>query len=339
MSEVLDLGSSKSGSGSIPTGRPNESPAGSRGRVSRVRESAKEEALMSSRRMRSSTRRLPEPVVRCNGSAYGSCSSDSSGSLSLVRTARLSCRRKQSGVKSVKIVPDGDDVADVLPSSMPVLQKKRCGWITPNSDPFYTSFHDEEWGVPVHDDRKLFELLVLSEALGELSWPTILNKRETFRKLFDNFDPVSVAKFNEKKILSLKASGSALLSEPKLRAVVENARQVLKVTEEFGSLSNYCWGFFNHKPILNGFRYARQVPAKTAKAEAISKDLMRRGFRCVGPTIVYSFMQAAGMVNDHLSSCFRYKECNSNVKRDWSVEVDEIDTLVTSMEQPCLLQA
>ncbi|CAI0558795.1 unnamed protein product [Linum tenue] len=182
---------------------------------------------------------------------------------------------------------------------------KRCDWITPNSDPLYASFHDEEWGVPVYDDRRLLELLVFSQALAEMSWPEILHLRLTFRKLFDDFDPSSIAQFTEKKLLSLRINGHLLLSEQKLRAIVGNAESILKVQQEFGSFSSYLWRFVNKQPLRNGFRYARQVPAKTPK-----------GFRCVGPTVVYSFMQAAGIVNDHLSACFRYHECNVNVENN-----------------------
>ncbi|XP_022874288.1 uncharacterized protein LOC111393126 [Olea europaea var. sylvestris] len=193
------------------------------------------------------------------------------------------------------------------------------------AEPLYTSFHDEEWGVPVHDDKKLFELLVLSQALAELTWLAILSKRATFRKLFDEFDPSSVAKFDEKKLLSMKMNGNTLLSEPKLRAIVENAKQLLKIQQEFGSFSNYCWRFVNHKPLKNGFRYSRQVPAKTPKSELISKDLMRRGFCCVGPTIVYSFMQVAGLVNDHLTTCFRYDECSTDVKKNSTPRLEKTE--------------
>ncbi|XXG45552.1 hypothetical protein AAC387_Pa02g0608 [Persea americana] len=319
--------------------RPGSAQAVKRtGVSSRVRESGKEASSRNSMRTRVPKNHLSDSVFRCNVSADGSCSSDSSGSFSSVRSGSFRGRRKQNGLKCGKVAPDGFERLEKL-KSVSSMEKKRCGWITPSSDPLYVSFHDEEWGVPVHDDAKLFELLVLSEALGELSWPTILSKRDTFRKLFDNFDPVSIAEFSEKKILSLAGSGSALLSEPKLRAIVENARQILKVKEEFGSFSNYCWRFVNHKPIVNGFRYARNVPVKTPKAEVISKDMMKRGFRCVGPTIVYSFMQAAGIVNDHISSCFRYKECHPNVKKDCAAEVEEMDKLVKSAEQACLLQA
>lgn len=178
-----------------------------------------------------------------------------------------------------------------------------------SADPCYSAFHDEEWGVPVHDDRKLFELLVLSGALAELTWPAILNKRDIFREVFMDFDPVSVSKLSEKKIIAPGSPSSSLLSEQKLRGVIENARQILKIIEEFGSFDKYCWSFVNHKPILSRFRYSRQVPVKTSKADAISKDLVRRGFRSVGPTVVYTFMQVSGMTNDHLISCYRFAEC------------------------------
>ncbi|KAG6770174.1 hypothetical protein POTOM_025846 [Populus tomentosa] len=176
-------------------------------------------------------------------------------------------------------------------------------------DPCYTTFHDEEWGLPVHDDRKLFELLVLSGALAELTWPAILSKRHMFREVFADFDPIAVSKFNEKKIIAPGSTAASLLSELKLRAIIENARQISKVIDEFGSFDKYIWSFVNYKPIVSRFRYPRQVPVKTPKADAISKDLVRRGFRSVGPTVIYSFMQVAGVTNDHLISCFRFQEC------------------------------
>uniref|UniRef100_A0A0D9VQT2 Uncharacterized protein n=1 Tax=Leersia perrieri TaxID=77586 RepID=A0A0D9VQT2_9ORYZ len=197
----------------------------------------------------------------------------------------------------------------------PELGKTRCSWITANSEPLYVAFHDEEWGVPVHEDQKLFELLTLSQALAELTWPTILNKREELRDMFDGFNYASVSEFTDKKINSLsKSNGNMLLSEQKIRAVVTNAKQIHKVIQDFGSFSHYCWSFVNHKPLKSNFRYSRQVPIKTPKSEAISKDLMRRGFQCVGPTTIYSFMQVAGIVNDHLSCCFRYQDCRDSKK-------------------------
>ncbi|CAN6290333.1 unnamed protein product [Urochloa humidicola] len=199
-----------------------------------------------------------------------------------------------------------------LPPVGPGVGRVRCSWITSNSDPLYVAFHDEEWGVPVHDDRTLFELLTLSQALAELTWPTILSKREEFREMFDGFNSASVSEFTEKKINMLRSNGCVMLSEQKIRAVVTNAKQMQKVVKEFGSFSNYCWSFVSHKPVTNCFRYARQVPTKTPKAEAISRDLMRRGFHCVGPTTIYSFMQVAGIVNDHLPCCFRFKACSKH---------------------------
>ncbi|CAN1190749.1 Probable GMP synthase [glutamine-hydrolyzing] [Linum perenne] len=188
--------------------------------------------------------------------------------------------------------------------------KKRCPWITATTEPSYVAFHDEEWGVPVHDDRKLFELLSLSGALAELSWPAILDKRQMFREIFLDFDPITVSKLNEKKIVMAGSQASSLLSEQKLRSILENARQICKVRAEFGSFDKYIWNFVNQKATNNLFRYTRQVPVKTSKAEVISKDLVRRGFRCVGPTVIYSFMQVTGLTNDHLISCFRHHECS-----------------------------
>ncbi|KAH9621692.1 hypothetical protein KSS87_015235 [Heliosperma pusillum] len=181
-------------------------------------------------------------------------------------------------------------------------------WFVFSTHPSYVSFHDEEWGVPEHDDNKLFELLSLSVALAELTWPVILNKRSIFKEVFLGFDPISISKSNEKKICGPGTPGSSLLSEMKLRNIFENARQVCKIKSEFGSFDKYIWGFMNQNPIVNKFRYSRQVPAKTSKADLISKDLVRRGFRGVGPTVVYSFMQAAGLTNDHLITCFRFRE-------------------------------
>lgn len=258
----------------------------------------------------SSVLRRHEQLLHSNLSLNASCSSDAStDSLNsrastgrLIRSNSAGSRRKPSLSKARSVVSDSG--LDLLPDGF--QPKKKCAWVTPSTEPCYAAFHDEEWGVPVHDDKKLFELLVLSTALSELTWPAILSKRHLFRDIFSNFDPVSVSKLNEKK---LSAAGSSLLSEMKLRSIVENARQVLKVIDEFGTFDNYIWSFVNHKPIVSKFRYPRQVPAKTPKADSISKDMVRRGFRSVGPTVVYSFMQVAGITNDHLTSCFRFLEC------------------------------
>ncbi|KAJ8768292.1 hypothetical protein K2173_021232 [Erythroxylum novogranatense] len=259
--------------------------------------------------------RRHEQLLHSNLSLNASCSSDAStdsfhsraSTGRLTRSYSLCSRRKQYASKPRSVVSDGS--LESPPSSDGSQSKKSCAWVTPTTDPCYVAFHDEEWGVPMHDDKKLFELLVLSGALAELSWPVILSKRQIFREAFMDFDPVAVSKLNEKKVTAPGSSASSLLSEPKLRAIIENARQICKVIDEFGSFNNYVWSFVNYKPVLSRFRYPRQVPVKTPKADAISKDLVRRGFRSVGPTVIYSFMQVAGITNDHLISCFRFQEC------------------------------
>lgn len=258
--------------------------------------------------------RRHEQLLHSNLSLNASCSSDAStdsfrsraSTGRLIRSNSMGSRRKPYPSKPRSIASDGS-----LESPPPdgVQTKKRCAWVTPNTDPCYAAYHDEEWGVPVHDDKKLFELLVFSGALAELTWPTILSKKHIFREVFADFDPVAVSKLNEKKMIGPGSTASSLLSELKLRSIIENARQISKVIDEFGSFEKYIWSFVNHKPIVSRFRYPRQVPVKTPKADVISKDLVRRGFRCVGPTVIYSFMQVAGITNDHLISCFRFQEC------------------------------
>ncbi|XP_050272287.1 uncharacterized protein LOC126715627 [Quercus robur] len=257
--------------------------------------------------------RRHEQLLHSNLSLNASCSSDAStdsfhsraSTGRLTRSNSMGTRRKPYASKPRSVASDSG-----LESPPDGLQtKKRCAWVTPNTDPSYAAFHDEEWGVPVHDDKKLFELLVLSSALAELPWPTILSKRHIFREVFTDFDPVTVSKLNEKKILAPGSTAVSLLSELKLRSIIENARQISKVIDEFGSFDKYIWSFVNHKPIVSRFRYPRLVPAKTPKADVISKDLVRRGFRCVSPTVIYSFMQVAGLTNDHLIGCFRFQEC------------------------------
>uniref|UniRef100_A0A6N2MU54 Uncharacterized protein n=1 Tax=Salix viminalis TaxID=40686 RepID=A0A6N2MU54_SALVM len=263
----------------------------------------------------SSVLRRHEQLLHSNLSLNASCSSDAStdsfhsraSTGRLIRSNSVGNRKKQHVSKPRSVVSDRG--LESPPSSDGSQSKKSCAWVTPNTDPCYTAFHDEEWGLPVHDDRKLFELLVLSGALAELTWPAILSKRHMFREVFADFDPIAVSKFNEKKIIAPGSTATSLLSELKLRATIENARQISKVIDEFGSFDKYIWSFVNYKPIVSRFRYPRQVPVKTPKADSISKDLVRRGFRCVGPTVIYSFMQVAGVTNDHLTSCFRFQEC------------------------------
>lgn len=189
----------------------------------------------------------------------------------------------------------------------------RCEWS--GTDPLYVKYHDEEWGVPVHNDAKLFEFLVLEGAQAGLSWLTILRKRENYRKAFDNFDAQKIARYGDKQFARLMNDAGIVRNRLKIQATIDNARAFLKVQDEFASFDKYIWGFVNHKPIVNQWETLREIPAKTPLSETISKDLLKRGFRFVGPTIVYAHMQATGMVNDHVVSCFRYKPLKTLAKR------------------------
>ncbi len=182
----------------------------------------------------------------------------------------------------------------------------RCAWA--GTDPLYVSYHDTEWGVPVHDDRLLFEFLVLEGAQAGLSWITILRKRENYRAAFDHFDPQLVARYDEKRVAELLANPGIVRNRRKIEAAIQNARALLAVQEEFGSFDAYIWQFVGGKPLINAWTTMAQIPAETAESRAMSKDLIRRGFRFVGPTICYAHMQATGMVNDHTVDCFRYRE-------------------------------
>lgn len=184
----------------------------------------------------------------------------------------------------------------------------RCGW--QGTDPLYIQYHDEEWGVPLHDERRLFEMLILEGAQAGLSWITVLRKREAYRKAFDNFDPKKVARYDDKKIAQLLANPGIIRNRAKVNAAVGNAQAYLAVQKEFGSFDAYIWQFVGGKPIQNKRKTLRDIPAETDESRAMSKDLKKRGFRFVGPTICYAHMQATGMVNDHLVGCFRYKEVN-----------------------------
>ena len=182
----------------------------------------------------------------------------------------------------------------------------RCSWA--NSSDAMKEYHDKEWCTPIHDDQTLFEFLILEGAQAGLSWATILKKRENFRKAFDNFDFNKISKYDNQKIEELLNDKGIIRNRLKIESVIHNAKAFLKVQSEFGSFNTYIWNFINHKTITNKFEKLEELPSKTEESEFISKDLKKHGFKFVGPTIIYSFMQAIGMVNDHLIDCFRYNE-------------------------------
>ena len=184
--------------------------------------------------------------------------------------------------------------------------KNRCPW--PSDDKLMIKYHDKEWGVPLHNDKKIFEFLVLEGFQAGLSWKTILHKRENFRRAFDNFDFNKIAKYNKRKINSLLKDAGIIRNKLKIEGAVTNAIAFLKVRKEFGTFNNYIWSFVGGKPILNKFKSLKELPAKTKLSDKISDDLRKRGFKFVGSTIVYAHMQATGMVNDHVVECFRYRE-------------------------------
>lgn len=184
--------------------------------------------------------------------------------------------------------------------------KTRCAWT--GNDPLYVEYHDREWGVPVHDDRILFEFLILEGAQAGLSWITILRKRENYRQAFDNFDPVRIAEYDEQKIQDLLNNSGIVRNRLKIAAAIQNARCFLEVQQEFGSFDRYIWQFVGGEALQNSWSSLAEVPAKTAESDAMSKDLRRRGFKFVGSTICYAYMQAVGMVQDHTRDCFRFAE-------------------------------
>lgn len=183
---------------------------------------------------------------------------------------------------------------------------KRCEWC--GDDPLYVDYHDKEWGVPLHDDQLLFEFLLLEGAQAGLSWITILRKRENYRKAFDHFDPVKISRYSDKKIEKLLQDPGIVRNKLKVNAAVTNAKAFLETQKEFGTFDKYIWGFVGGKPIQNRFKTIQDIPASTDVSDVMSKNLKKRGFKFVGSTICYAFMQATGMVNDHITSCFRYKE-------------------------------
>ena len=184
--------------------------------------------------------------------------------------------------------------------------KTRCSWA--GADPLYIEYHDKEWGVPIHDDRRLFEFLILEGAQAGLSWLTILKKRPNYRKAFDNFEPLKVAAYTPRKIKELIADAGIIRNRLKIEAAVQNAGSFLAVQQEFGSFDKYIWQFVGGKPLKNNWQTIAQIPAQTDASNAMSADLKKRGFKFVGPTICYAFMQATGLVNDHTVHCFRYNE-------------------------------
>lgn len=186
-------------------------------------------------------------------------------------------------------------------------QPARCEWCL--KDDLYTRYHDEEWGVPLHDDTLLFEFLILETMQAGLSWHTILKRRDSFRNAYKMFDAEKVARFNDKDVQRLMNDAGIIRNRLKVAASIRNAQKYLKIQEEFGSFDSYVWRFTDGKPILNKWRKMSEIPATSKESDALSKDLYQRGFGFVGSTIVYAHMQATGMVNDHLTSCFRYTEC------------------------------
>lgn len=184
---------------------------------------------------------------------------------------------------------------------------KRCDWV-PQADPLYLKYHDEEWGVPVHEDRLLFEFLILEGAQAGLSWSTILKKRENYRQAFDHFDARKIARYDDRKIQALLSDPGIVRNRLKIQATIQNARAFLAVQKEFGSFDAYIWQFVGGKPKVNAWKSLKEIPPKTPESDAMSKDLLKRSFKFVGSTICYAFMQAVGLVNDHTVDCFRYRQ-------------------------------
>lgn len=185
------------------------------------------------------------------------------------------------------------------------MEVKRCQWAL-SGDELYLRYHDEEWGVPVYDDRKHFEFLILEAAQAGLSWRTVLNKREGYRKAFADWDAQKVARYSQKKIEELLLNPAIIRNRLKVESSVNNAQRFLEVQEEFGSFDNYIWRFVDGKPVLNAWKELKEIPPKTALSDAVSKDLKKRGFKFVGSTVIYAHLQATGVVNDHTVDCFRY---------------------------------
>lgn len=280
-------------------------------------ESLKRDSVMSnggSAKVRGSLERKKSKSFK-EGESYPSwLITEAPGSIAAVRREQVAA---QQALRKLKIAHYGRSkstltnftsskvVPLVHPSPHPHPQ--RCSFITPTSDPIYVAYHDEEWGVPVHDDKTLFELLTLSGAQVGSDWTSTLRKRHDFRKAFMEFEAEAVAKISEKEMNEISTEYKIEMS--KVRGIVENATKILEIKKNFGSLEKYIWGFVNHKPISTNYKFGHKIPVKTSKSESISKDMVRRGFRYVGPTVVHSFMQAAGLTNDHLLTCYRHIPC------------------------------
>ena len=193
------------------------------------------------------------------------------------------------------------------------MKKDRCQWA--ESDPLYITYHDKEWGKPVYDDQTLFEFLILEGMQAGLSWITILRKRENYRNALDNFDATKIARYTSARKEKLMQNEGIIRNRLKIEAIVGNAKAYLEVKKEFGSFAKYIWGFVDNRPVINKFKRMGEIPAETETARIMSKDLKKRGFKFVGPTICYAFMQAVGMVNDHMTDCFRYKEVQKYIRK------------------------
>ena len=195
-----------------------------------------------------------------------------------------------------------------------MLEVRRCAWVN-LADPLMLAYHDREWGVPVHDDRTHFEFLILEGAQAGLSWSTILNRREGYRRAFSDFDPEKVARYTASRVEKLIADAGIIRNRMKIAAAIQNAGAFLAVQEAFGSFDHYIWRFVDGRPKINAWPSLKDIPAQTSVSQAISKDLAKRGFRFVGPTICYAFMQATGMVNDHLVTCFCHENCSGKLRK------------------------
>ena len=187
---------------------------------------------------------------------------------------------------------------------------KRCEWVS--QDPLMIKYHDQEWGTPTHDDTSLFELLILEGMQAGLSWSTILNKRENFRKVFDNFDYEKIALYGDQKVENLLQDKAIIRNRLKIQSVITNAKEFIKVREEFGSFDKFIWNFVDKKPINNSFEHLSEIPANSELSDTISKAMKKKGFKFIGTTIIYSYLQAIGILNDHLTYCFRYDEIIKN---------------------------